>query len=59
MTTNTISNLILSARFAHEDLFLCTAEAEDTLRAFSVLLKNEAEVEKMFGEFLVSNTMVQ
>ena len=42
--------------FAQDELFLCIAEYEDAARRFYALLKDEDDVEEVFGEFLVSAT---
>ena len=57
MTTNTISRPVRSVSFAQEELFLCVAEDENAVQLFYALLKDE--VEKVFGEFLVSVTPLQ
>jgi hypothetical protein len=59
MTTNTISRPVRSISFAQEELFLCITEDEDAPRLFYALLKDEDEVEKVFGEFLVPVTPLQ
>jgi hypothetical protein len=53
MTTN---RPVPTASFAQEELFLCIAEYGDAARLFYALLKDEDELEKVFGEFLVSAT---
>jgi hypothetical protein len=54
MTTSAISRLVRSVGFAQEELFLLVADDEDAARAFYGLLKDDDEVEKVFGEFVVS-----
>jgi hypothetical protein len=56
MTTNTISRPLRSASFVQEELLLCIAEGKDAARLLYALLKDEDQVEKVFGEFLVSVT---
>jgi hypothetical protein len=56
MTSNTISRPVRSVSFAQDELFLCIAEYEDAARRFYALLKDEDDVEEVFGEFLVSAT---
>ncbi len=55
MTTN---RPVPTASFAQEELFLCIADG-DAARLFYALLKDEDELEKVFGEFLVSATPLQ
>ena len=57
MTPNTISRPVRSVSFVQEELFLCVEEDEDAALLFYALLKDE--VEKVFGEFLVSVTPLQ
>ncbi len=54
MTRNIISRSVRSVSFVQAELFLAVAEDEDAARLFYALLKDEHEVEKVFGEFLVS-----
>jgi hypothetical protein len=60
MATNPISMpVVRSVSFAQQEQCLCIAEPEDAARLFYTLLKDEHEVEKVFGEFLVSVTPLQ
>jgi hypothetical protein len=57
MTMKTISTPVRSASFPQQELFLAIAEDEDVARWLYALLENE--VERVFGEFLVSAAPLQ
>jgi hypothetical protein len=59
MTTSAISGLVGTVGFAQEELFSRLADDEDVAGPFYALLKDEDEIEKVFGEFVVSATPPQ
>ena len=59
MPTSAISRLVRTVGFAQEQLFLRPVDDEHVAGLFYALLKDEDEIEKVFGEFVVSATPPQ